>query len=311
MKWQPDIASLRMFVAVCEEGSISRAAERESVVPSAVSKRITEVELMTGTVLLLRGARGVKPTTAGLTLLRHARTILQSTAKLQYELGEYGSGVRGHVRVLANVSALAQSLPGDIAGFLRDHPTIRADIEERVSSAISDGLHSGVADIGVGLRTTRLDGLEVRPYATDRLMLIVHRDHWLAGRKSVHFEEVLDDDFVGLKPGSRMTTLLAGRAAALGRTINYRMQVSTYEAACKFIAEGLAIGVLAHASVVWLQSALDLRAVPLEDDWATHELILCARDLNMLPPAARSMFYHLESQGRRRSAVNDGRPSIL
>ena len=128
-KWQPDISSLRMFIAVCEERTISRAAERESIVPSAISKRISEIESMTGTELLIRGGRGVTPTAAGLALLHHARSILQSTNKLQAELGEYAQGVRGHVRIFANVSSLAQYLPRDIARFLAEHPSIRADVE--------------------------------------------------------------------------------------------------------------------------------------------------------------------------------------
>jgi DNA-binding transcriptional LysR family regulator len=49
--WRPNLVSLRLFVAVCEEASIARAAEREAIAPAAVSKRIAEIEEMTGTEL--------------------------------------------------------------------------------------------------------------------------------------------------------------------------------------------------------------------------------------------------------------------
>jgi DNA-binding transcriptional LysR family regulator len=74
-----DLLTLRLFVAVCEEGSLGRAAAREALVASAVSKRIAAVEQAVGAALLVRGRRGVAPTAAGQALLRQAR---ESTAPL-------------------------------------------------------------------------------------------------------------------------------------------------------------------------------------------------------------------------------------
>src|SRR5687767_12362690 len=132
--WRPDLVSLRLFIAVCEEASIARAAEREAIAPSAISKRIAEIEQMTGVKLLARGARGVRPTPAGTAMLHRAREVMRSIEKLQAELGEYAQGVRGHVRVLANVSSIVEFLPNDVASFLARHPSVRLDLQERVST---------------------------------------------------------------------------------------------------------------------------------------------------------------------------------
>lgn len=302
-RWQPDISSLRMFIAVCEEMSISRAAERESIVPSAISKRISEIESMTGTELLVRSGRGVKPTPAGLALLHHARMILNSTEKLLAELGEYAQGVRGHVRLFANASSLAQDLPRDIARFLAQHPNIRADVEERVSASVIEGIRDGSADIGICLRTPDCDDLEAYRYSTDQLVLLVHPEHALAARDTVQFSETIEYDYVGLQHGSRMTGFLSGIAASQGGAVNYRMYVSTYEAVCKIVAENLAIAVLAHDSVKLLQGALGLRAIPLTDAWAQRELVLCVRDHASLQVPARGLFDELRSLGATRSPI--------
>ncbi len=66
-----DPVTLRLFVAVCEEGNIARAAEREAIVASAVSKRIAAVEAQIGAPLLVRRRRGIEPTAAGLALPHH------------------------------------------------------------------------------------------------------------------------------------------------------------------------------------------------------------------------------------------------
>jgi DNA-binding transcriptional LysR family regulator len=289
-----------MFIAVCEEESISRAAERMSVVPSAVSKRISEIENQAGVSLLVRGGRSVKPTAAGLTLLHHSRTILYSVEKLQSELGEHALGVRGHITVFANASSIAQYLPRDIARFLSFHSGIRVDLDERTSPAVVQGIINGSAEIGVCLQAQNLDHVEWFPYASDRLVVVVHPDHPLAVREALEFDETLQYDFVGLQQGSRMANFLAGQAVAVGKDINYRMRVSTYEAACQIVAEDLAIAVLAHDSVRLMQSALGLRLIELRDPWARRELVLCVRHKETLQPPAQALFEALKARGASR-----------
>ncbi len=103
-----DLTSLQLFVAVCELGSIGRAAEREFIAASAISKRLSDLEAALATPLLYRHARGVDLTPTGESLLHHARSVLYSLAKMQVDLSEYADGVRGHVRVHANISAIVQ-----------------------------------------------------------------------------------------------------------------------------------------------------------------------------------------------------------
>jgi DNA-binding transcriptional LysR family regulator len=103
-----DPVTLRLFVAACEERNIARAAAREALVPSAVSKRIAAVEAAIGSPLLVRGRRGIEPTPAGEVLLRQAREVLSALARTEAELTEFAAGLQGSVRVLASVSALAE-----------------------------------------------------------------------------------------------------------------------------------------------------------------------------------------------------------
>ena len=116
-----DLTSLQLFVAVCELGSIGRAAEREFIAASAISKRLSDLEATLNTPLLYRHTRGVDLTPAGESLLHHARSVLYSLEKMQGELSEYADGVRGHVRVHANISAIVQFLPEDLGAFHRLH----------------------------------------------------------------------------------------------------------------------------------------------------------------------------------------------
>jgi DNA-binding transcriptional LysR family regulator len=298
--WRPDLLSLRLFVAVCEEESISRAADRESIVSSAISKRIAEIEELTGVTLLVRGARGVRPTPAGLALLHHAREITRSAEKAQSELAEYAKGLRGHVRVFANISALTEFLPGDLSSFLARNGGIRVDLQERSSARTLDGVRDGSAELGVCISAGELSDLDVLPYATDHLAVVAHLSHPLAQRESVTFNDTLDHEFVALSPESSTTLKLSALAARRGRSINYRMYVSTFQAAAHLIAENLAIGILAVDALAPVLKSLPVRVVPLKEDWARREIVLCMRSRDALAPPARALVEHLTARASQR-----------
>ena len=180
-----DPVSLRMFVAVCEERNIARAAEREAIVASAISKRIAALEDDVGVTLLKRGRRGIEPTPAGEAMLRQAREVLGLMERMRGELTEFASGAQGSVRVLASLSVLSESLPDDIAGFLAKNRTVRVSLEERVSSEIARGVREGIADLGVCWDAGDLAGLATLRYRSDRLSVIVPATHELARRKAI------------------------------------------------------------------------------------------------------------------------------
>src|SRR5260221_9463944 len=173
MKRYFDPVSLRLFIAVCEERNIARAAEREAIVPSAISKRIAAVEADVGVPLLQRGRRGIAPTPAGEVLLRQARDVLNTLERMRAELSEFASGAQGSVRVFASLSALSEFLPDDIGSFLARHQSVRVSLEERVSSEIIRGIREGTVDFGVCWNAGDLNGLKTLDYRVDHLGVAV------------------------------------------------------------------------------------------------------------------------------------------
>src|SRR5690242_16266667 len=99
-----DLLTLKLFVAIVEEQSMAKAAEREHIAPSALSRRISDLEETLGTPLLHRHHKGIDPTPAGRALIQHARTVIRDLVQLESELVEFSKGTRGHVRIFANES---------------------------------------------------------------------------------------------------------------------------------------------------------------------------------------------------------------
>jgi DNA-binding transcriptional LysR family regulator len=295
-----DLTSLQLFVAVCELGSIGRAAEREFIAASAVSKRLSDLEAALDTPLLYRHTRGVNLTPAGQTLLHHARSVLFDLEKMQAELSEYADGVRGHVRMHANISAVVQFLPEDLGAFVREHPQVKIDLQEHLSSEVTRAVLEGAADIGVcNTQGLALGGtLAQRAYRRDELVLVAPRGHPLAREKLLAFEDSLDFDHVGLHSNSSIYVAMREASAAAGRTIRLRIQVTGLDAMCRMIHNGLGVGVMPRRAFELMQGVGDLKCVRLRDEWAVREINLVARDFDALPLTARTLVEHLQARAQ-------------
>ena len=294
-----DLTTLRLFVAVCESGNIARAGERASIVGSAISKRLAQLEHQVGTPLLLRKRHGVIPTPAGHTLLEHARSMLDGAARIERDMESYAAGAKGQVRILASVSAMTESLADDVAAFLKmpAHRTIQVDLEERVSPEIVRGVRDGLASLGVCWDAVNLGLLQSRPYRSDQLCIVVPPGHALASCQSVRFEQTLDYEHVSLPINSAVQVMLQRAAAQLGRSLIHRIIVTNFEAALRVVRAGLAISLVPREVAEQQSAAYALRVIPLAEPWAHRRFIICFRDLQTLSLAAQLLMEHLVAQG--------------
>ncbi|WP_322050611.1 LysR substrate-binding domain-containing protein [Paraburkholderia bannensis] len=285
-----DLQTLRLFAVVAELGSLTKAAERTHMTLSAVSKRIAELERSTGCTLLIRQPRGVELTPAGKGLLAHARQVVERVNRLANEMSDYATGVRGHVRMWANTSAIVQFMPRDVRNFLDDNPSVKITLEERLSGEIVEAVMSGDADIGIFADNVPAPDIQKAVYRRDKLVLLVPNDHPLAPHDSVAFVDTLDYEYVGLNEGSSLLARLLAAAFSAERTLKVRIQVSSFDAICRMIEQGLGIGVLPEAAVRNEILAAGLRPVQLLDDWADRTLYIGTRSLDALSPEANRLF---------------------
>ncbi|MFP3594745.1 LysR family transcriptional regulator, partial [Chryseobacterium sp. SIMBA_038] len=116
-----------LFVAIADERSLTRAAEREHLALAAVSKRISDLEYQLGISLLYRRSRGIELTAAGHAFLHHARQMLDGLLRLNADMSEYSIGIKGHIRLHANTSSIIEFLPDDLSVFMERFPQIRID----------------------------------------------------------------------------------------------------------------------------------------------------------------------------------------
>lgn len=288
-----DLITLQLFVAVFEEGTLTRAAAREAIAVSAASKRLMELEQVLGVSLFVRRAKGMELTAAGETLLHHARQMLFNVEKMGLELGEHSHGVRGYVRMLANLSAIIQFLPEDLRDFSELHPEVKTDLEERPSNGVVQGVLDGVADLGICSSDTDTKGLPRVTYRHDKLVVLMPADHLLAARQTLAFSETLGSDYVGLHAASSINMRTHAAAREAGKMLRLRIHVPGFDAMCRMVQANMGIGILPQKAYELFGRALGLHAVPLTDAWSDRSLILVVRDKAQLSPVSHLLFEYL------------------
>ena len=228
-------------------------------------------------------------TPPGEAFLHHARGVLRQTEQLRRDLQEYTGGLRGHVRVFANTTAVTDFLPEILPGFLSANPNVNVDLQEKPNPEIARGVLDGRADIGIVAGQVDSLGLQSHHFSTDRLVLVTPRSHRFASRRRIAFADTLDDDAVGMHQGSTLQTFLAQVTDKLGKPLKLRVQLSSFDAMCRMIGAGVGVGIVPESAARRNQHSMNLALIELMDDWSVRERYVLVREREALPAYAQSL----------------------
>jgi DNA-binding transcriptional LysR family regulator len=293
-----DLVDLRLFVAVAEARSITGGAAAANLALASASARIKSLEATIGVALLKRGRRGVTLTAAGDSLLGHARIVLQNIETMRGDMAAYASGMKASVSMLANTVGLSEHLPKALAAFLRDHPHVSLEVEERESADIAQAVADGVADIGFAAEHTLPDSLDRFVFREDRLMLVTSPRSDLAGRRHIDFHEVLDRDFIGLTNATALQNHIGKYAARFGARLRFRAQMRDFDAMCQMASAGVGVAVVPEVAARRCAKSTAVSLIRIRDPWANRKLAICFRNLKTLSRPAQQMIEHLRAAAR-------------
>jgi DNA-binding transcriptional LysR family regulator len=289
-----DLMTLRLFASIVEESNIARAAARESIAASAVTKRMHDLEETFGYKLLYRDPKGTTLTPVGEMVYRDVRAMLDKLGELHHTLSSLSDGVQGHVRVWATEAVLVEYLAEDIAAFLRAYPLVTFDIQEADSIDVFRALAIGTADVGVCAEPLEPPArLAATPYRTDRLVALMTRLHPLAGREQLSFEELLELDLIGWTEQTGLMRRLRRAAEQLGREFRPKYRVASSHGARSLVRAGLGVAIHPEGTIWPYEDAEHMCSAPLTDAWARRQLSIYLDPARTVSVATRTLVQSL------------------
>jgi Transcriptional regulator len=293
-----DPLTARLLVSVAQLGSIGRAAERENIATSAVSRRISDLEVRLGVALFDRSVQGVRLTAAGQIYVAGCREILRTIADLHTQMVDYASGASGSLRLACTSSALSGRLPELLARYAESREGIRLEIQEMSAARALLVLDDGQADIAFVADNNDVERFETTVFEDDKVLVICSPDHLLADRlrssRSVRFDEVAEHEVVGIHHSGALDRLLSAAAASSGRSLGERVNVETFSSLVRMVEAGFGIGFMRSTSL-HLLAGTDLVHAKLADHWAQRSLLMVRRPSSPLSRPIRD-FLSLASE---------------
>ena len=246
-----DLQDLRLFTLAVRQGSLSRAAREAHCSQPTVSRRIQSLEAELGTQLLVRGARTLSPTPAGLEFLHFAERALEAEADLRARIRRPWL-LRGDLHVAASTTPGEGFVPGLMAAFGETQPDLSARLHIMDSRAVEECVLLGNCDAGFTGHPPAPGLLRSEPVGEDELVLVVGPDHPWHDRSEMPLDVLCRQTFVERDEGSgtrRTVEEAVGRAAPefAGRRIV--LQVSSAQALLASVRADIGCGFVSRASL--------------------------------------------------------------
>ncbi|MDP2620321.1 MAG: LysR family transcriptional regulator [Hyphomicrobiales bacterium] len=273
----------RYFLEVARAGSIRAAADRLHIAPSAVSRKIRQLERDLGARLLERRARGVILTEAGTVYARYALDAVHSLQRVQSELELLRGLQRGHIGIAAVEGVIADLLAPVVAQFRRKFSGITFSITVRGTDEVARAVRDGNTDIGLAFYAEPHENLQFVERSPDPICAVLAPDHPLALRTSLYLTEVMSEPLAIPVSSFGIRHMIDAECQNLSRQISPVLETNSIETMRGFARDGAGITFLTRISVWRDLSAGRLVAVPMSDASfrkATIDLIVMAgRDL--------------------------------
>ncbi|WP_324651323.1 LysR family transcriptional regulator [Georgenia sp. H159] len=238
------LRQLAYFVAVADTGSVSAAATRLHVSPTAVSAAMTQLEKVLRTQLMVRRkAHGVSLTPAGTYLYSRAQGLLQEAEELELSVASGGQVLRGPLVIGCYVTVAATVVPPLMEGFAAEHPQVDLSFVTGTQDEIPLRLLDGELDLAVVYDMDLPEGLHMRVLFETAAYVLLPAGHRLADAPEVALADLAADPMILLDapPSSRHTMTLFDRDRV---TPHVAHRTTDYELTRSLVARGFGYAIL-------------------------------------------------------------------
>lgn len=283
-----EVRSLEVFLSVAKHLNYTRAGEDVNLSQPSVSVRIRQLEDELGVKLFEQLGKKVALTEAGQLLIPHARRVITAIEDARQTIREMQGLERGALRIGASTTPGMYLIPNTVAHFKERYPKIEIHLGIKDTRRIEAGVISNEYDFGFVGGHLAGNEVDVHPWLTDQLLLVVPPKHHLARRKFVRHEDLRKERFILREPGSATRAAIVSELKKLDLRVDTIMEMENPESVKKAVQSGLGIAFISKFAVETELKAKSLVAVRVRGLVINRELQIVYRKDKHLGRAAQT-----------------------
>jgi DNA-binding transcriptional LysR family regulator len=263
-----ELRQLEYLVAVAEEASFTRAAQRVHISQSGVSAQVRQLEHELGAELIDRSGRAAMLTPAGQAALVHAKEALAAAVALRQAVDDVNGLLRGQLTVGMVTACTITALFDALDRFHRAHPGVILAVVEASSAELAGRVRAGTLDLAlIGAAGTPPEGLATLPIVTERVVAVMPPAHELAGRARLTLSDLVGRPLICMPPGTGIRAAFDQSCARVCGTLAISLEASAAATIADLAARGLGVAILSESMAAAFTSGDPgrLSAVPIED----------------------------------------------
>lgn len=289
-----ELHQLAYLVAVADEGSFTRAAEKLLVSQPGVSAQVRRLERELGEELLDRSDRIVRPTAVGCAVLPYARAALAAVDGARTVVSELTGLLRGRASI-GTVTSPNVDMARLLAAFHELHPMVEIALSSGDSDHLAAQLITGQLDAAIlSIGAVAPDGVHAQVIIDQPIVAAVGHQHDLASRAVVTLADLADYPLISLPAGSGLRARIEEAFAAAGLATRVAFEASSPEVVADLAARGLGVAFLPGPFAEFRQDRLAV--LQLDPPGPRGRLVLAWRTSGPPSPAGRSLVSHLREQ---------------
>ena len=238
---------MKIFVAVYQNSSITKAAEQLHIVQPSVSLAIKELENYYGICLFDRIGRRIFPTASGANFYDYAIHIVSLFDEMEHKIRDWDA--LGSVRVGASVTIGNLLLPQIVREFGRLHPDIRITVTISNAETIEQNVMDNLVDFALTEGEASVPQIWQEPILRDRFCVIAHPSHPLSAMKEVALEDLLPYPLLLREPGSANRAMVDGLFLSKNRAVKPAWESTSTQALVRGVMNNLGVSILPYCLV--------------------------------------------------------------
>ena len=286
------LRQLRSFVAIADFGTFTKAAGAVHLSQPSLTVQIRQLEESLGVRLIDRNTRSANLTAIGRELLPTFRRMLMELDGVIADTRDLAARRRGVVRLACLPSFAASILPAAVASFRAEYPAIQFIIRDAVGKRITSLLRDETVEFGITAGRIADQALDVTPLMSDRMHVVLRRDHPLAQRKRITPKSLLTHPLILMDEDSTVRQAVNAGFRDAGLSVGAAFEATYMATAVGMARVGLGVAIL-PSSAAEAKPTETLASRPIEGANFARQIWLVQRNGRSLTPSAEAFVKHL------------------